>query len=94
MKRNLLLIILTISMNIYSKENTIPYAETNELNLCEEWDKTFPRSNRVTHKKVVFVNRFGITLAADLYAPVFPRKAVCHAAWKGDQSAEERKIDA
>ena len=70
MKRNLLLIILTISMNIYSKENTIPYAETNELNLCEEWDKTFPRSNRVTHKKVVFVNRFGITLAADLYAPV------------------------
>ena len=70
MKRNLLLIILTISMNIYSKENTIPYAETNELNLCEEWDKTFPRSNRVTHKKVVFVNRFGITLAAYLYAPV------------------------
>ena len=30
----------------------------------------------------------------DLYAPVFPRKAVRHAAWKGDQSAKERKIDA
>ena len=39
MKRNLLLIILTISMNIYSKENTIPYAETNELNLARSGTK-------------------------------------------------------
>ena len=40
-----------------------------ELNLTIEWDKTFPRSEKVEHSKVTFVNRYVITLAADLYAP-------------------------
>jgi fermentation-respiration switch protein FrsA (DUF1100 family) len=40
-----------------------------ELNLTGEWDKTFPQSKTVEHGKVTFVNRYGITLAADLYAP-------------------------
>ena len=40
-----------------------------ELNLTMEWDKTFPRSEKVDHSKVTFVNRYGITLAADLYIP-------------------------
>lgn len=40
-----------------------------DLNLTQEWDKTFPQSDKVTHSKVTFVNRFGITLAADLYVP-------------------------
>ncbi len=40
-----------------------------ELNLTPEWDKTFPQSKTVEHSKVTFVNRYGITLAADLYAP-------------------------
>ena len=40
-----------------------------ELNLTTEWDKTFPRSEKVDHSKVTFVNRYGITLAADLYIP-------------------------
>lgn len=40
-----------------------------ELTLTQEWDKTFPKSDKVTHSKVTFVNRFGITLAADLYVP-------------------------
>ena len=39
------------------------------LNLTTEWDKTFPQSERVEHSKVTFRNRFGITLAADLYKP-------------------------
>lgn len=39
------------------------------LNLTQEWDKTFPKSDKVNHSKVTFVNRYGITLAADLYAP-------------------------
>ena len=42
---------------------------TAELNLTQEWDKVFPKSDKVDHKKVTFVNRFGITLAADLYTP-------------------------
>lgn len=40
-----------------------------ELKLIEEWDKTFSKSDRVNHNKVIFVNRYGITLAADLYLP-------------------------
>ncbi len=39
------------------------------MNLTEEWDKTFPPSSKVEHKKVTFKNRYGITLAADLYIP-------------------------
>ena len=37
------------------------------LRLTDEWDKTFPESNKVNHKKVTFHNRYGITLAADMY---------------------------
>lgn len=40
-----------------------------ELNLKKEWDKVFPQSENVEHKKVVFHNRYGITLAADMYTP-------------------------
>lgn len=40
-----------------------------ELNLTQEWDKVFPKSEKVIHKKIVFHNRYGIDLAADLYKP-------------------------
>ena len=40
-----------------------------KLNLTEEWDKTFQKSEKVNHRKVTFHNRYGITLAADLYEP-------------------------
>ena len=40
-----------------------------KLNLVQEWDKTFPQSEKVNHSKVTFHNRYGITLAADLYIP-------------------------
>lgn len=40
-----------------------------ELRLTDEWDKTFAKSDRVDHSKVTFVNRYGITLAADMYKP-------------------------
>lgn len=39
------------------------------LTLTNEWDKTFPKSEKVNHSKVTFHNRYGITLAADLYVP-------------------------
>ncbi len=39
------------------------------LNLTQEWDKVFPKSDKVDHKKVTFHNRYGITLAADMYMP-------------------------
>ena len=43
--------------------------KTEELKLVAEWDKTFPKSDKVDHKKVTFINRYGITLAADMYTP-------------------------
>ena len=39
------------------------------LSLTQEWDKTFPKSGKVDHRKVTFHNRYGITLAADMYIP-------------------------
>jgi len=43
--------------------------ETEKLDLVQAWDKTFAQSDKVTHSKVTFVNRYGITLAADMYVP-------------------------
>lgn len=40
-----------------------------KLNLTAVWDKTFAQSERVDHKKVMFMNRYGIMLAADMYTP-------------------------
>ena len=53
-----------------------------KLNLTQEWDKVFPKSDKVDHQKVTFHNRYGITLAADLYTPKgaegkLPAIAVC-----------------
>ena len=56
--------------------------QTQELKLAKRWDKTFPKSDKVKHSKVTFINRYGITLAADLYTPKnakgrLPAIAVC-----------------
>lgn len=53
-----------------------------KLYLVTEWDKTFPKSDKVDHRKVTFSNRYGITLAADMYTPKnaqgkLPAIAVC-----------------
>ena len=44
-------------------------ANANGLELVQDWDKTFPKSDKVEHAKATFKNRFGITLAADVYKP-------------------------
>ena len=43
--------------------------EMEDLELTKEWDKIFPKSYKVNHSKVTFRNRYGITLAADMYTP-------------------------
>lgn len=42
---------------------------TEKLDLINTWDKKFDKSEEVNHKKITFINRYGITLAADLYEP-------------------------
>ena len=46
----------------------------NTLTLTQEWDKVFPLSEKVNHKKVTFETQYGLTLAADLYTPAASEK--------------------
>lgn len=52
----------------FAQTNPIPTGG-HTMPLTQEWDKTFPKSAKVEHRKVTFKNRYGITLAADLYQP-------------------------
>jgi len=69
-RRNLLkmtgAVLATIGLSTMA---TSPAFAQSELQLSEEWDKTFAESDTVNHSKVSFKNRYGITLAADLYQP-------------------------
>lgn len=74
-----LILFMTMTANIAAQEN--PFVK-EDLDLTSEWDKTFPKSDKVDHSKVTFVNRYGITLAADMYVPKgaqapMPAIAVC-----------------
>ncbi len=57
------------SQNMNNPNVNTSIAPAEELTLTRDWDKVFPKSDRVNHKKVTFVNRYGITLAADMYIP-------------------------
>jgi len=66
------LIIGALTSNAQSMNNPntdTSFAPIERLELTQEWDKVFPKSNKVDHCKVTFVNRYGVTLAADMYTP-------------------------
>ncbi|MBQ7690009.1 MAG: alpha/beta hydrolase [Muribaculaceae bacterium] len=70
--KKILLAMLAVGVLAACNNNNKQTKEENmiqELQLTQEWDKTFPKSDRVDHKKVTFTNLFGITLAADMYVP-------------------------
>ena len=74
MKRVFLAAVLVIGMitactNSKTKDTKNTNNMNTTLNLTQEWDKTFPKSDKVDHKKVTFRNRYGIELAADMYIP-------------------------
>ena len=52
-----------------SQDNQTDKFMEEKLNLAQEWDKVFPQSDKVNHSKITFHNRYGVTLAADLYVP-------------------------
>ena len=56
----------SFAKNRKNMENSI---KIEKLHLTKKWDKVFPQSDKVDHSKVTFVNRYGITLAADIYKP-------------------------
>ena len=63
---------LTLTACTFSNKNEKQNEKSmnTTLQLTQEWDKVFPKSDKVTHEKVTFKNRFGIELAADLYKPI------------------------
>ena len=68
------MMLLAVSFTSYSKTMNNPntdvsIAPVEQLALTQEWDKVFPKSDKVDHRKVTFVNRYGITIAADIYTP-------------------------
>lgn len=77
--------LLTFTAGINDLDASNPKDNLNrmeKLTLTHDWDKTFPKSDKVDHSKVSFVNRYGITLAADMYRPKdatgkLPAIAVC-----------------
>lgn len=86
-KKLLTLVLLAIAAGVYGMNPAGNRHNENKnimekLTLTKEWDKTFPKSDKVDHSKVTFVNRYGITLAADMYKPkgaagLLPAIAVC-----------------
>ena len=63
-----------------------------ELKLTEEWDKTFPQSDKVEHTKITFHNRYGITLAADLYKPKNAKDRLAAIAVSGPYGATKEQV--
>ena len=59
------MMLMACNQNEQNKDNM-----STTLQLTQEWDKTFPKSDKVDHKKVTFKNRYGIELAADMYIPI------------------------
>ena len=71
-KKLLLSIILGMTViggNVIAKIPEIKQVKDPSIKLVQEWDKIFPESNKVEHTKVMFKNRYGITLVGDLYVP-------------------------
>jgi fermentation-respiration switch protein FrsA (DUF1100 family) len=70
--KNLILTVVFACGLLSSCNNQIKTENTMEqtLTLTQEWDKTFAKSEKVSHKKVTFRNRYGITLVADMYTPL------------------------
>ena len=71
-----------LTTNAENMNTTTIKLPAEELNITQEWDKVFPKSDKVEHRKVTFPNRYGITLVADVYMPKgvkgpLPAVAVC-----------------
>lgn len=63
-----------------------------KLNLAEEWDKVFPQSDKVIHSKITFHNRYGVTLAADLYIPKMKKGKLPAIAMSGPYGAVKEQV--
>lgn len=75
-----------------NKEKEIKSTDMDTLNLTQEWDKTFSQSEKVEHTKIIFHNRYGITLAADLYKPKDAQGTLAAIAVSGPYGAVKEQV--
>ena len=82
--------------NVMAQETTttkyINSTDMEALKLTQEWDKTFPQSDKVEHTKITFHNRYGITLAADLYKPKNTQGRLAAIAVSGPYGAVKEQV--
>ena len=85
---NKLVLIAAALIAIVSCQNN----QSNDMQLTQEWDKVFPKSDLVDHQKVTFKNRYGITLAADMYTPKNPEGKLAAIACSGPFGAVKEQV--
>ena len=75
--KKIILMALAVGMltGCTDKKQTTDNNMKQEMTLTQEWDKVFPLSEKVNHKKVTFETQYGLTLAADLYTPTASEKS-------------------
>ncbi|MFS2410375.1 alpha/beta hydrolase [Bacteroides thetaiotaomicron] len=73
-------------------DNPKKSSDMETLVLTQEWDKTFPKSDKVAHTKITFHNRYGITLAADLYKPLNAEGRLAAVAVSGPYGAVKEQV--
>lgn len=78
--------------NVMAQKTTLKTTDMRNLELTQEWDKTFPQSDKVEHTKITFHNRYGITLAADLYKPKNAKDRLAAIAVSGPYGATKEQV--
>lgn len=95
MKLQIIAIMIILSLADVMASETDKHKKSSDmdtLELTQEWDKTFPKSEKVTHSKITFHNRYGITLAADLYKPLSTNGQLAAVAVCGPYGAVKEQV--
>ena len=92
MKLQAIAILTFLTFTNVMAQNISKSTNMNTLELTQEWDKTFPQSDKVEHTKITFHNRYGITLAADLYKPKNAQDRLAAIAVSGPYGAIKEQV--
>lgn len=92
MKQVIAILTFLTFTNVMASETTTKSTGMDTLKLTQEWDKTFPQSNKVEHTKITFHNRYGITLAADIYKPKNAQGQLAAIAVSGPYGAVKEQV--
>lgn len=92
MKLQAIVIMTFLTFTNVMAQETTKLTDMNTLELTQEWDKTFPQSDKVEHTKITFHNRYGIMLAADLYKPKNAQGHLAAIAVSGPYGATKEQV--